>query len=139
MKNLGKIITVVCVVFYFLAFTLCCNKSLHDNDLEKKLPASVLERTSVQYVYSPPDENEDIVVTKDTVSFWYVYYTARIDDGDNRYDGYKVIKINTSYFEITKAIFQIVPNYKEKDYVGVQFFKRVPYETYKSYKETDGE
>lgn len=105
--------------------------------LDKNIPASVLAHREIQRVYTTPDDNDStdaIVVLKDTVSYWYVYYKCGMGT-----EGYRVIKLNTSYYTILSAIKQIRPDAGPRDFVGVMFFKRVTYEAYKSYMETDGD
>lgn len=106
-------------------------------DLSRNIPASVLEKEVIQPEFVTPDMNDsaDAVTVKDTVSYWYVYYMANIKESGNEYEGYKIIELPNAYFSISDAIVRIVPSYKHEDYIGVKFFKRVPYETYKSYKE----
>lgn len=139
--NGSLVILAVVLLFFLFFFPFLIEEK--PKELEKKLPASVLEKTEIQYVYVTPDITDSvdatITVNKDTVSYWYVYFTVHIKSGDNSYNGYKVIKIAKPYYDIPLAINAIVPNSKDEDYIGVEFFKRVPYETYKSYKDSDGE
>ncbi len=136
---------VVAILLILMLFAIPYCGRPKTKELEKILPASVLEKTVVQYVYIPPDINDSadavITVNKDTVSYWYVYYEADVKSSATPWEftGYKVIKLKTPYFDVAKSIFDIYPKYETKDFIGIRFFKRVPYETYKSYKETDGE
>jgi len=80
------------------------------------------------------DENSSTVTEPiTTVSYWYVFY--EVGGIVNGYKGYKVIQLSTPYFDVCKAQLSILPTAGEKDYVGIEFFKRVPIETYKSYLE----
>ncbi len=82
------------------------------------------------------DESSSIVTEPSTtVSYWYVSFSAHIKSSDASYNGYRVVVIQHPYFDINDAIHAIVPAYVEDDYVGITFFKRVPFETYKSFKE----
>lgn len=75
--------------------------------------------------YSPEGQGE--------VSYWYIHY--KYDGGS----GFTMMKLNTSYPDIWKMINNIKEWNKKTidsdDYVGLTFFERVPFETYKAYKQ----
>lgn len=80
------------------------------------------------------DENSAMVTEPSTtVSYWYIYYDVHIVKGDSRYQGWKVISLPTPYFDTYKAVRILVPTFVDEDYVGIQFFKRVPIETYTAF------
>lgn len=79
------------------------------------------------------DENSAIVDSVTAASFWYVYYNAHIVKTDSRYAGYMVIQLSTPYYDVNEAMHKILPTIAIDDFVGVEFFKRVPLESYQSY------
>lgn len=100
-----------------------------------KVETEVITGKDVYVSDNMNDESSAIVNPNETVSYWYVSYTARIKKPESEYVGYKVISIPHPYFDVKSAIFEITPKYTEEDYVGISFFKRVPFETYKAYIE----
>jgi len=80
------------------------------------------------------DENLGIVTEPlTTVSYWYVTYNVHIADGDKRWEGWQVLELKAPYFDTYAVIYQLVPAFVKEDYVGIDFFKRVPLETYQAY------
>lgn len=121
----------VVAILFFVMYGLSSPIKKKPRPATYDVPASVLEKTVIQpeFVTSDMNDSTDAVVTKEAVSYWYVYYTF-----NSEYEGYKVVEISKPYFDLSEAITKIRPNYIEKDFVGIQFFKRVPFETYESYK-----
>ncbi len=97
-----------------------------DDDFIKK---EVVEERGIEYPVNEYD-GDKVIDSTNMESYWYIHF--HVSTKVSQYDGYNVIKLSTSYFDIIKAIKVIVPNYTESDYVGIDFFKRVPYETYLS-------
>ena len=80
------------------------------------------------------DENvSKVTESSNTVSYWYISYHASLKKDDNMFDGYKVVSIDVPYYDVYKIRKAAVPYVKDEDYVGINFFKRVPFETYKAY------
>lgn len=110
-------------------------------------------KTQITNVVEVPSEEEEITSSKDvfvtdnindensaiisepsnTVSFWYVYYNVHIKTNDVTYNGYSIIRCTHPYFDVEEAVLSILPNYTKNDFVGIQFFKRVPLESYNAF------
>lgn len=65
----------------------------------------------------------------DAVSYWYMRYETR------KVRGWTVMKVNGPYFDMLEVITTLREelNYHGDKYIELNFFQRVPYETYKSY------
>lgn len=144
MKNskkiaLGCLYVLIFGFAFFSLLTWVCEDApkTKPQPIKSSIPASVLENRVVEKEYITPDMNDsaDAVVSKVSVSYWYVYYNIHIKSSDAQYKGYEVVELTTPYFTIEETITILLPKYKDEDFVGIEFFKRVPYETYKSFKE----
>ena len=101
----------------------------------------IVEEEPVKDVYITDninDENSSILTeSNNTVSYWYVYYNVHRAKPENFWTGYDVVELSTPYFDISSAIIIIFPQYTDEDFVGIEYFKRVPIETYKLHKEAE--
>lgn len=79
------------------------------------------------------DENLATITDSSPVSYWYVDYSVHVAKSDSRYEGWQVIQLTHPYYDTYEAVHAILPTYIKEDYVGVHFFKRVPFEVYKSF------
>lgn len=79
------------------------------------------------------DEYQDSILDSNSPRYWYVYYTAHRKKDESEWSGYKVIKMNESYFDVNKARMELYPSCVDEDYVGIQFFKEVSEKTYVEY------
>jgi hypothetical protein len=80
------------------------------------------------------DENSaKVTEPSNAVSYWYVYFEAKVASPENEWEGFKIIELPTPYFDVDVANNTILPSGKENDFVGIHFFKRVPFETYNAY------
>lgn len=114
--------------------------------LPKKSENVEVERTVIKKVYVPEESFDEYdpyngEITETSASYWYVCYEYK-DDKDN-YEGYKVVEIDVPYYDVNKVILAIRPDLNNEDFykedngiwLGVRFFHRVSFETYKNYQE----
>jgi len=80
------------------------------------------------YSETIPEADTSYAEESNGVSYWYVYFNV-----NDEYEGYKVIKLDCNYFDISKAIERIKPDAKDGDFVGISFFSEVSEPTYQSY------
>lgn len=71
--------------------------------------------------YCTTETNQEDAVGE---SYWFVKYEAP------GYRGYGVYKLNTEYFDTYAITLLIYPNFVKTDYVGIDFFQKVPKATY---------
>lgn len=71
--------------------------------------------------------------TTETSSYWYVQFDTE------KVRGYDVLEIDVPYPDIIKMIKKLKAELNYNGYVQISFFKRVPFESYKSYKEGEDE
>jgi hypothetical protein len=99
----------------------------NDGDSEE-----VVERTVViKNIYV--DDYSGYADSEESASYWYVHYDY---SGKDKHTGYKIVEIDVPYFDLNK-VRGAVKDYKlgDDDYLGLTFFKRVSFESYKAYKE----
>lgn len=112
----------------------------------KKQQNVEVERTVIKKVYVPEESFDEYdpyngEITETSASYWYVYY--EYEDGTDNYQGYKVVEIDVPYYDVNKVILAIRPDLNNKDFykedngiwLGVKFFNRVSFETYRNYQE----
>lgn len=105
------------------------NKEINkENDSVQKQNALDLESIGLN-----PSDEAPIDLDSPAPRYWYVYYSARRKSDDAEWGGYKVIKMDESYFDIYKARKMLFPSCVDEDYVGIQFFKEVSEKTYVEY------
>lgn len=69
-------------------------------------------------------------ITTSQASYWYILYESRF------VRGYNVIEIDVPYPDIIKMVNKVKNGLKtDIEYVQISFFKRVPFETYRTYRE----
>lgn len=76
--------------------------------------------------------SSDEISLDDKSSYWYIFveYTGPT----TRWRSYKVIEIDVPYYDVNKVLNVAYPEVNNDDeWIGVTFFKRVSFETYKSY------
>lgn len=82
------------------------------------------------------DENSSVVTESlNAKSYWFVKYETEPAEGSGL-RGWTILELQTPYFDVVPVVHQILPTYKHEDFVDIIFFKRVPYQTYLSYKNT---
>ena len=133
---------------FLLVFTLvlvgCSNEQ--PTQVPKKPQSTEVERTVIKKVYVPEESFDEYDqyngdITDTSASYWYVYYEYK-DDKDN-YEGYEVVEIDVPYYDVNKVILAIRPDLNNEDFykesnsiwLGVRFFHRVSFETYRNYQE----
>ena len=122
-------------VVILLLFSFSCNDS--PSDESKSEPQveveQVQESDSAQdfgLEGGEPSDEVSIDLDSNAPRYWYVYYMARRKSDESEWSGYKVIKMNESYFDIYKARKILYPSCVDEDYIGIQFFKEVSEKTY---------
>lgn len=133
------------VIICFIGLAMVINTlESHENKkqpvaIEEPIEAEIIAGKDVYLTDNINDESSAVITeTSTTVSYWYIYYNAHIKSSDARYTGYEIVELSTPYFDIHSAIIKVIPTYKnDEDFVGIEYFKRVPFETYKSYKDNE--
>ena len=69
--------------------------------------------------------------SEESASYWYVYYDF---SGKDKHTGYTIVEIDSPFFDFLK-VRSAIKSYKltKDDYLGITFFKRVSFESYKAY------
>tara|TARA_R110000803_G_scaffold4416_1_gene14857 strand:- start:912 stop:1265 length:354 start_codon:yes stop_codon:yes gene_type:complete len=107
--------------FFYLCVVLSlfsCSKQLTEESNIYRAPTTVIETDEV----SEYDET--------TSTYWYVQYTS------TSIRGYDILVLNTSYPDIGEMLRLIIEinGIKGDEYTQINFFKKVPYETYEEFQ-----
>lgn len=102
-----------------------------DDDFHDDSPVDdVVNTVIVKNVYVSEDDYSIYDVDEEVdASYWYVYYQM-----NNDHTGYKMVEIDVPYFDLDKVRKAIKPNATEEDFVGITYFNRVSFDSWKTYK-----
>jgi len=130
-------ITISVVAIFIFSFCIFVGSDEKPKPTAKETSTEVELDPLIKEVYitdSINDENLATVTEPLTkASYWFVKYELSVKSTQVEMRGWMVVELSTPYFDTHEAVIKIYPQYKEEDYVGLDFFKRVPYETYQSY------
>lgn len=118
--DMKKLIFILCVL------TGCSTEQVPKNISNESEKSVGYDSSKIQYQIG----FDNTETYGDSCSYWYVFYTARRKNPDDTWSGYKVIKLDKPYFNVSEAIKIIYPSYTDDDYVGIEFFKEVTERTY---------
>lgn len=101
---------------------------------KKEEPTEIVEqKVVIKNVYVNEDDYTSYDVDATTSSYWYIKYETE------HMKGWTVMELKTPYPDIVKFIERAkLSDGKDKksDYAEITYFTRVPFETYKTYKES---
>ena len=108
------------------------DKDGFDGDEES---GDVIEKTVVvRNVYVSEDDFSGYADSEETTSYWYVNFFCKDKTSEEpaQWDGYGIFTMPTKHFNVKEAKKQAWAEATDKDYIQIQFFKRVSFETYKA-------
>lgn len=143
MKKLSLFILIALIIsFSFIACDCMQEKTEHDQvplsgtsfDKDAYLKSSESDYELPDYSTTLVDEEPEIE-PKNGKTYWYIYFKK-----DSDWEGFTTIELNTPYFSINQADAQLRKKWKsikDKDFVGIQFYKQITQAAHFEYQEIE--
>jgi len=109
---------------------------IYDDFDDNSSVENVIDETIViKKVYVKEEDFSSYGDSEVGASYWYVQYYCKNKTDGKEWNGYDIYELSTPYFDLKNIRKQIWSDCGDNDYIQINTFQRVPFETYKAYTE----